>query len=206
MNNSLDGTGSYEELVRQKARSIPQHRMKEFLESLASKGPDALQEFSQQGGDTTATTTTMVYQQEANCIYTDSTEVAGSLLELACPVNQHTKSQSSPLKSFVLEMKLSDRHFSNAGSGAGPAAAATDTGVSAAVCTTEYRATDSAGLSFLFYLCVVFITHTMFNLILGPLNLAYYLYFRCRSRVSSKVRCWVRSSKYPLAPINSSKV
>uniref|UniRef100_A0A671WZV7 Glutamine rich 1 n=1 Tax=Sparus aurata TaxID=8175 RepID=A0A671WZV7_SPAAU len=88
MNNSLDGTGSYEELVRQKARSIPQHRMKEFLESLASKGPDALQEFSQQSTDTTTTTTTMVYQQEANCIYTDSTEVAGSLLELACPVNQ----------------------------------------------------------------------------------------------------------------------
>uniref|UniRef100_A0A3Q0T4R4 Glutamine rich 1 n=1 Tax=Amphilophus citrinellus TaxID=61819 RepID=A0A3Q0T4R4_AMPCI len=87
MNNSLDGTGSYEELVRQKARSIPQHRMKEFLESLASKGPDALQEFSQQSGDTTTTTTTMVYQQEANCIYTDSTEVAGSLLELACPVS-----------------------------------------------------------------------------------------------------------------------
>lgn len=91
MNNSLDGAGSYEELVRQKARSIPQHRMKEFLESLASKGPDALQEFSQQSGDTTTTTTTMVYQQEANCIYTDSTEVAGSLLELACPVNQRTK-------------------------------------------------------------------------------------------------------------------
>lgn len=87
MNNSLDGTGSYEELVRQKARSIPQHRMKEFLESLANKGPDALQEFSQQSGDATTTTTTMVYQQEANCIYTDSTEVAGSLLELACPVN-----------------------------------------------------------------------------------------------------------------------
>ncbi|XP_040049371.2 transcriptional regulator QRICH1 isoform X1 [Gasterosteus aculeatus] len=87
MNNSLDGSGSYEELVRQKARSIPQHRMKEFLESLASKDPDALLEFSQQGGDTaTTTTTTMVYQQETNCIYTDSTEVAGSLLELACPV------------------------------------------------------------------------------------------------------------------------
>uniref|UniRef100_A0A8C6Q686 Glutamine rich 1 n=1 Tax=Nothobranchius furzeri TaxID=105023 RepID=A0A8C6Q686_NOTFU len=90
MNNSMDGTSSYEELVRQKARSIPQHRMKEFLESLASKGPDALQEFSQQSGDATTTTTTMVYQQEANCIYTDSTEVAGSLLELACPVNQHS--------------------------------------------------------------------------------------------------------------------
>jgi hypothetical protein len=27
-----------------------------------------------------------VYQQGANCAYTDSTEVAGSLLELACPV------------------------------------------------------------------------------------------------------------------------
>ena len=86
MNNSLDGSGSYEELVRQKARSVPQHRMKEFLESLANKGPDALQEFSQQGGDATTTTSTMVYQQETNCIYTDSTEVAGSLLELACPV------------------------------------------------------------------------------------------------------------------------
>ncbi|XP_056279712.1 transcriptional regulator QRICH1-like isoform X2 [Pseudoliparis swirei] len=86
MNNALEGSGSYEELVRQKARSIPQHRMKEFLESLATKGPDALQEFSQPGADTTATA--MVYQQEANCIYTDSTEVAGSLLELACPVQQ----------------------------------------------------------------------------------------------------------------------
>lgn len=102
MNNSLDGASSYEELVRQKARSIPQHRMKEFLESLASKGPDALQEFSQQSGDATTTTTTMVYQQEANCIYTDSTEVAGSLLELACPVNRLTKcSKGSLLKNSV---------------------------------------------------------------------------------------------------------
>ncbi|XP_031701530.1 glutamine-rich protein 1-like [Anarrhichthys ocellatus] len=96
MNNSLDGSGSYEELVRQKARSIPQHRMKEFLESLASKGPDALQEFSQQGGDTT--TTTMVYQQEANCIYTDSTEVAGSLLELACPVQVQVQPQQQQIQ------------------------------------------------------------------------------------------------------------
>lgn len=93
MNNSLDGTGSYEELVRQKARSIPQHRMKEFLESLANKGPDALQEFSQQSGDGSTTTTTMVYQQETNCIYTDSTEVAGSLLELACPVQVQVQPQ-----------------------------------------------------------------------------------------------------------------
>ncbi|KAF4093675.1 hypothetical protein AMELA_G00004390 [Ameiurus melas] len=75
-----------------KARTIPQHRMKEFLESLATKGPEILQEFSQQ---TSGTTTTMVYQQGANCIYTDSTEVAGSLLELACPV-QVTSTQISP--------------------------------------------------------------------------------------------------------------
>uniref|UniRef100_A0A3Q1HUB4 Uncharacterized protein n=1 Tax=Anabas testudineus TaxID=64144 RepID=A0A3Q1HUB4_ANATE len=98
MNNSLDGASSYEELVRQKARSIPQHRMKEFLESLANKGPDALQEFNQQTGDATTTTTTMVYQQEANCIYTDSTEVAGSLLELACPVQVQVQPQQQQIQ------------------------------------------------------------------------------------------------------------
>uniref|UniRef100_A0A3B3BUM5 Glutamine rich 1 n=1 Tax=Oryzias melastigma TaxID=30732 RepID=A0A3B3BUM5_ORYME len=98
MNNSMDSTGSYEELMRQKARSIPQHRMKEFLESLASKGPDALQEFSQQSGDTTTTTSTMVYQQETNCIYTDSTEVAGSLLELACPVQVQVQPQQQQIQ------------------------------------------------------------------------------------------------------------
>ncbi|ETE65611.1 Glutamine-rich protein 1, partial [Ophiophagus hannah] len=67
--------------------------MKEFLDSLASKGPEALQEFQQ-----TAATTTMVYQQGGNCIYTDSTEVAGSLLELACPVttNVQVQVQQSP--------------------------------------------------------------------------------------------------------------
>ncbi|XP_070697764.1 transcriptional regulator QRICH1-like isoform X2 [Pempheris klunzingeri] len=84
MNDQESGVVSFDEYVRQKARSVPQHRMKEFLESLA-KGPEVLQEFSQQGG--AATTTAMVYQQQGtNCIYTDSTEVAGSLLELACPV------------------------------------------------------------------------------------------------------------------------
>uniref|UniRef100_A0A3B5R0W5 Glutamine-rich 1 n=1 Tax=Xiphophorus maculatus TaxID=8083 RepID=A0A3B5R0W5_XIPMA len=88
MNEQEGGVVSFDEYVRQKARTVPQHRMKEFLESLA-KGPEVLQEFNQQGGGggAVATTTTMVYQQqEANCIYTDSTEVAGSLLELACPV------------------------------------------------------------------------------------------------------------------------
>lgn len=93
MNEPIEGGAiSFDEYVRQKARTIPQHRMKEFLESLASKGPEVLQEFSQQ---TSGTTTTMVYQQGANCIYTDSTEVAGSLLELACPV-QVTSTQISP--------------------------------------------------------------------------------------------------------------
>ncbi|KAJ3586154.1 hypothetical protein NHX12_012555 [Muraenolepis orangiensis] len=95
MSNSLEGSVSYEELVRQKARSVPQHRMKEFLESLANKGADALQEFSQQGsgGDATTTTATVIYQQDTNCIYTDSTEVAGSLLELACPVQVQVQPQ-----------------------------------------------------------------------------------------------------------------
>ncbi|XP_070814800.1 transcriptional regulator QRICH1-like isoform X1 [Chaetodon trifascialis] len=93
MNEQESGVVSFDEYVRQKARTVPQHRMKEFLESLA-KGPEVLQEFSQQGG--AATTTAMVYQQQgSNCIYTDSTEVAGSLLELACPV-QVTSADISP--------------------------------------------------------------------------------------------------------------
>ncbi|NWI69654.1 QRIC1 protein, partial [Todus mexicanus] len=90
MNNSLENTISFEEYIRVKARSIPQHRMKEFLDSLASKGPEALQEFQQ------TATTTMVYQQGGNCIYTDSTEVAGSLLELACPVTTSVQQQTQP--------------------------------------------------------------------------------------------------------------
>ncbi|XP_029457107.1 glutamine-rich protein 1 isoform X2 [Rhinatrema bivittatum] len=88
MNNSLENTISFEEYVRMKARTIPQHRMKEFLDSLSSKGPEALQEFQQPA------TTTMVYQQGGNCIYTDSTEVAGSLLELACPVTTSVQQQT----------------------------------------------------------------------------------------------------------------
>ncbi|XP_048347624.1 transcriptional regulator QRICH1 [Sphaerodactylus townsendi] len=89
MNNSLENAISFEEYIRVKARSVPQHRMKEFLDSLASKGPEALQEFQQ-----TAATTTMIYQQGGNCIYTDSTEVAGSLLELACPVTTSVQQQT----------------------------------------------------------------------------------------------------------------
>ncbi|KAM8913924.1 transcriptional regulator QRICH1-like isoform 8-T11 [Spinachia spinachia] len=93
MNEQDSGVVSFDEYVRQKARTVPQHRMKEFLESLA-KGSEVLQEFSQQGG--AATTTAMVYQQQdTNCVYTDSTEVAGSLLELAGPVQiQEQQGQS----------------------------------------------------------------------------------------------------------------
>ncbi|KAK9528999.1 hypothetical protein VZT92_013119 [Zoarces viviparus] len=91
MNEQDSGVVSFDEYVRQKARTVPQHRMKEFLESLA-KGPEVLQEFSQQGG--ADTTTAMVYQQQdTSCVYTDSTEVAGSLLELAGPV---TSAEISP--------------------------------------------------------------------------------------------------------------
>ncbi|KAJ8257377.1 hypothetical protein GJAV_G00184950 [Gymnothorax javanicus] len=106
MNNSLENTVSFEEYVRLKARSVPQHRMKEFLESLANKGPEALQEF-QQGS------TTMVYQQGTNCIYTDSTEVAGSLLELACPVqvqvqqSPQQQQQQQPQQQQVTSAQLS---------------------------------------------------------------------------------------------------
>ncbi|KAJ8394749.1 hypothetical protein AAFF_G00041040 [Aldrovandia affinis] len=100
MNNSLENTVSFEEYVRLKARSVPQHRMKEFLESLANKGPEALQEF-QQGS------TTMVYQQGTNCIYTDSTEVAGSLLELACPVQVQVQQSPQQQQQQVTSAQLS---------------------------------------------------------------------------------------------------
>lgn len=89
MNNSLENIISFEEYVRMKARTVPQHRMKEFLDSLAAKGSDALQEFHPPAP-------TMVYQQGVNCIYTDSTEAAGSLLELACPVTTSVQQQTQP--------------------------------------------------------------------------------------------------------------
>ncbi|KAM6927661.1 transcriptional regulator QRICH1 isoform 2-T2 [Xenentodon cancila] len=82
MNEQEGGVVTFDEYVRQKARTVPQHRMKEFLDSL-TKGPEVLQEFNQQGE---AAATTVYQQQGANCVYADSTEVAGSLLELACPV------------------------------------------------------------------------------------------------------------------------
>uniref|UniRef100_A0A286XEW5 Uncharacterized protein n=1 Tax=Cavia porcellus TaxID=10141 RepID=A0A286XEW5_CAVPO len=87
-NNSLENTISFEEHIQVKAQSVPQHGRKEFLDSLASKDPEALQEFQQ------TATTAMAYQQGGNCISTDSTEVAGSLLELACPVTARVQPQT----------------------------------------------------------------------------------------------------------------
>lgn len=81
----MEASVPYEELVKMKAHNIPQHRMKEFLESLASKGPEALQEFSQKDDNSSTS------PQETNCILMDSTEVAGSLLELACPVRERER-------------------------------------------------------------------------------------------------------------------
>ncbi|XP_077307798.1 transcriptional regulator QRICH1 isoform X6 [Lithobates pipiens] len=100
MNNSLENIISFEEYVRMKARTVPQHRMKEFLDSLAAKGPDALQEFHQPPS-------TMVYQQGANCIYTDSTEAAGSLLELACPVTTSVQQQNQSEQIQVQQVQQS---------------------------------------------------------------------------------------------------
>ncbi|XP_040214855.1 glutamine-rich protein 1 isoform X4 [Rana temporaria] len=100
MNNSLENIISFEEYVRMKARTVPQHRMKEFLDSLAAKGSDALQEFHQPPS-------TMVYQQGANCIYTDSTEAAGSLLELACPVTTSVQQQNQSEQIQVQQVQQS---------------------------------------------------------------------------------------------------
>ncbi|KAK7916643.1 hypothetical protein WMY93_012404 [Mugilogobius chulae] len=104
MNEQESGVVSFDEYVRQKARTVPQHKMKEFLESL-SKGSEGLQEFS--GQEEPVTTTTMVYQQQdANCVYTDSTEVAGSLLELACPVQVNSSEIPQQLSEQPLQVQV----------------------------------------------------------------------------------------------------
>ncbi|TWW62079.1 Glutamine-rich protein 1 [Takifugu flavidus] len=118
MNDQESGVVSFDEYVRQKARTVPQHKMKEFLESLA-KGPEVLQEFSQQEVAVTPTSTSasMVYQQQgANCIYTDSTEVAGSLLELACPVqvtstdiSTHLSAQQEAEQQLQVQVQIEDQ-------------------------------------------------------------------------------------------------
>lgn len=62
--------------------------------------------------------------------------------------------------------------------------------------------------TFLSFVCFVY-RLIVFHLIFDLLNFSSYLnvsIFRCRSRASSKARCWVRSSKCPLVPISSFKV
>uniref|UniRef100_A0A8C7Z0B2 Glutamine-rich 1 n=1 Tax=Oryzias sinensis TaxID=183150 RepID=A0A8C7Z0B2_9TELE len=113
MNEQEGGVVSFDEYVRQKARTVPQHRMKEFLESLA-KGPEVLQEFSQQDG--AATTTTMVYQQQvANCVYTDSTEVAGSLLELACPISPQMSAHHGSEQQLQVQVQIQEQQGQTVG-------------------------------------------------------------------------------------------
>lgn len=108
MNEQESGVVSFDEYVRQKSRTIPQHRMKEFLDSLA-KGTEILQDLSQE--DEISTTTTMVFQElDTNCIYTDSTEVADSLLELACPVRALSLLVTSPGFLGNLEKSLTTEH------------------------------------------------------------------------------------------------
>uniref|UniRef100_A0A4W3J3P8 Glutamine-rich protein 1-like n=1 Tax=Callorhinchus milii TaxID=7868 RepID=A0A4W3J3P8_CALMI len=92
MNHSLENSIPYEEYLRMKARTIPQHRMKEFLDSMNGKGSEEVQQFVQ--------TPVTTYQQRGHYIYMDSADVAGSLLELARPISspvQQQTSQGSPI-------------------------------------------------------------------------------------------------------------
>lgn len=90
---------------RWKACSVRQHHMKEFLESLASKVPEALQEFRQQDDNSSTS------QQETNLIYVDSKEVAGSLLQLACPVRENERWEESTNNVFIFYFTYYPRAF-----------------------------------------------------------------------------------------------
>ncbi|KAM4678205.1 transcriptional regulator QRICH1-like isoform 2-T2 [Discoglossus pictus] len=78
MNHSLENSIPYEDYLRMKAQTIPPHRMKEFLDSLNGKGTEEMQQFVH--------SPISVYQQRNHYFYMDSTDVAGSLLELARPI------------------------------------------------------------------------------------------------------------------------
>ncbi|NP_001088872.1 glutamine-rich 1 like S homeolog isoform X1 [Xenopus laevis] len=85
MNYSLENSIPYEDYLRMKAQTIPPHRMKEFLDSLSAKGSEEMQQFVHPP--------ISVYPQLNHYFYMDSTDVAGSLLELARPIAsplQHT--------------------------------------------------------------------------------------------------------------------
>ncbi|XP_075455949.1 transcriptional regulator QRICH1-like [Ascaphus truei] len=93
MNHSLENSIPYEDYLRMKAQTIPPHRMKEFLDSLNGKGTEEMQQFVH--------SPISVYQQRNHYFYMDSSDVAGSLLELARPITsplQHpTVSPGMPL-------------------------------------------------------------------------------------------------------------
>ncbi|XP_078535078.1 transcriptional regulator QRICH1-like [Lissotriton helveticus] len=75
MNDSLENCIPYEDYMRMKFQTIPPHRMKEFLDSVTSKGQDEENEYTQPPNS--------VSQQRNPYTYLDNTDVAGSLLELA---------------------------------------------------------------------------------------------------------------------------
>uniref|UniRef100_A0A8C5MH94 DUF3504 domain-containing protein n=1 Tax=Leptobrachium leishanense TaxID=445787 RepID=A0A8C5MH94_9ANUR len=78
MNHSLENSIPYEDYLRMKAQTIPPHRMKEFLDSINGKGTEEMQQFVH--------SPISMYQQRNHYFYMDSTDVAGSLLELARPI------------------------------------------------------------------------------------------------------------------------
>ncbi|KAM8974475.1 transcriptional regulator QRICH1-like [Pelodytes ibericus] len=100
MNHSLENSIPYEDYLRMKAQTIPPHRMKEFLDSLNGKGTEEMQQFVH--------SPISVYQQRNHYFYMDSTDVAGSLLELARPIAsplQHTTvSPGVPLEQHHIPM------------------------------------------------------------------------------------------------------
>ncbi|XP_063302867.1 transcriptional regulator QRICH1-like [Pelobates fuscus] len=100
MNHSLENSIPYEDYLRMKAQTIPPQRMKEFLDSLNGKGTEEMQQFVH--------SPISVYQQRNHYFYMDSTDVAGSLLELARPIAsplQHpTVSPGVPLEQHHIPM------------------------------------------------------------------------------------------------------
>lgn len=89
MNPSLESalhSISYEEYLRMKTQVPPQHQVREFLDSFNGKTPEEVQQFIQ--------SPVTVYPQRSHYIYMDSTDIAGSLLELARPINSGMQQQT----------------------------------------------------------------------------------------------------------------
>lgn len=95
MNDSLENCIPYEDYMRMKFQTIPPHRMKEFLDSVTSKGQDEDNEYAQPPNS--------VSQQRNQYTYMDNTDVAGSLLELARQV-------PSPMRHPAANLTLEHPH------------------------------------------------------------------------------------------------